>query len=89
MRKSFKDSPRLLKLIFILPIPYSKGFQFQIGIVSTKTTIFFYSLIALSVHQRFPFGFFSLFGVSFVLNENRIQRSNVFWLRAAHRVHFV
>ncbi|KAK8348898.1 hypothetical protein V6Z11_A06G108900 [Gossypium hirsutum] len=51
MRKSLKDSLKALKAKFISPIPYSKGFQLQVGIVSTKTTIFFYSLIALSMHQ--------------------------------------
>ncbi|TYI22469.1 hypothetical protein ES332_A06G105600v1 [Gossypium tomentosum] len=50
MRKSFKDSLKALEANIHFTNTL-KGFQFQIGIVSTKTTIFFYSLIALSMHQ--------------------------------------
>ncbi|KAK5825032.1 hypothetical protein PVK06_019834 [Gossypium arboreum] len=50
MRKSFKDSLKALEANIYFTNTL-KGFQFHIGIVSTKTTIFFYSLIALSMHQ--------------------------------------
>ncbi|TYJ11632.1 hypothetical protein E1A91_A11G290000v1, partial [Gossypium mustelinum] len=50
MRKSFKDSLKALEANIHFTNTL-KGFQFQVGIVSTKTTIFFYSLIALSMHQ--------------------------------------